>query len=248
MILILIVAAIISGIIGSPHDAIAILVIVILNALVGATQEYRAEHAIAALKMMAAPEARVLRNGEETTISAREVVVGDLVYLEAGNVVPGRKVQDFAGALMHLENGARGSFWVTQAAAGMENGLRIRVCGTKGTLEWEQEMPHRLVFKPAGRPWEVRTPGGPGALPLGIYSTHIAPGHPEGFPDGFANIYRDAAEAIAAGRSGKPVRQEAGTCPDVRDGLLGVRFIRAVLASSASGSAWTAVDTSVPEP
>lgn len=88
MILILIVAAIISGIIGSPHDAIAILVIVILNALVGATQEYRAEHAIAALKMMAAPEARVLRNGEETTISASEVVVGDLVYLEAGNVVP----------------------------------------------------------------------------------------------------------------------------------------------------------------
>jgi len=170
------------------------------------------------------------------------------VAAEAGNVVPGRKVQDFAGALMHLENGARGSFWVTQAAAGMENGLRIRVCGTKGTLEWEQEMPHRLVFKPAGRPWEVRTPGGPGALPLGIYSTHIAPGHPEGFPDGFANIYRDAAEAIAAGRSGKPVRQEAGTCPDVRDGLLGVRFIRAVLASSASGSAWTAVDTSVPEP
>ncbi len=88
MILILIAAAIISGIIGSPEDAIAILVIVLLNALIGATQEYRAEHAIAALKVMAAPEARVLRDGEEITISAREVVVGDLVYLEAGNVVP----------------------------------------------------------------------------------------------------------------------------------------------------------------
>ncbi|NNF96939.1 MAG: HAD-IC family P-type ATPase, partial [Halobacteria archaeon] len=88
MILILIVAAIISGIIGSPEDAIAILVIVLLNALIGATQEYRAEHAIAALKVMAAPEARVLRNDKEITISTREVVVGDLVYLEAGNVVP----------------------------------------------------------------------------------------------------------------------------------------------------------------
>ena len=88
MILILIAAAIISGIIGSPQDAIAILIIVLLNALVGASQEYRAEHAIAALKVMAAPEARVLRNSQEITISAREVVVGDLVYLEAGNVVP----------------------------------------------------------------------------------------------------------------------------------------------------------------
>ncbi|WP_455206961.1 cation-translocating P-type ATPase [Kaarinaea lacus] len=88
MILILIIAAIISGIIGSPEDAIAILVIVILNALVGASQEYRAEHAIAALKVMAAPEARVLRNGNESTIDAREVVIGDLVYLEAGDVVP----------------------------------------------------------------------------------------------------------------------------------------------------------------
>ena len=88
MILILIAAAVISGIIGAPEDAIAILVIVLLNALVGASQEYRAEHAIAALKVMAAPEARVLRNGEEITISARELVVGDLVYLEAGNIVP----------------------------------------------------------------------------------------------------------------------------------------------------------------
>ena len=88
MILVLIAAAIISGIIGAPADAIAILVIVLLNALIGASQEYRAEHAIAALKVMAAPEARVMRDGKECTISARELVVGDLVYLEAGNVVP----------------------------------------------------------------------------------------------------------------------------------------------------------------
>ena len=88
MILVLIVAAIISGIIGAPADAIAILVIVLLNALIGASQEYRAEHAIAALKVMAAPEARVRRDGKECTIPARELVIGDLVYLEAGNVVP----------------------------------------------------------------------------------------------------------------------------------------------------------------
>jgi Ca2+-transporting ATPase len=88
MVLILIAAAIISGIIGAPEDAIAILVIVLLNAMIGASQEYRAEHAIAALKVMTMPEARVLRNGEEITINSREVVLGDLIYLEAGNVVP----------------------------------------------------------------------------------------------------------------------------------------------------------------
>lgn len=157
---------------------------------------------------------------------------------EAGAIVPGRRVQDYAGALLRLSNGARGSYWVTQAAGGMENCLRIRISGTKGTLEWEQEVPQRLIFKPIGRPWEIRTPGGPETLPLGAHSTHIVAGHPEGFPDGFANIYMDAAEAIAARRSGTPVRPVAGTFPTSLDGLKGVRFVDAVLASAEKGSGW----------
>ena len=88
MILVLIAAAVISGIIGEPEDAIAIVVIVSLNAIVGAIQEYKAEKAIAALKLMAAPEARVLRGGEMINIPAREIITSDLVYLEAGDVVP----------------------------------------------------------------------------------------------------------------------------------------------------------------
>ncbi len=163
------------------------------------------------------------------------------VAAETGHIVPGRLVDDYSGALLRLSNGARGSFWVTQAAAGMENGLRIRLSGSRGTLEWEQETPQRLIYKPLGKPWETRTPGGAASNTLGSHSTHIAAGHPEGFPSGFANIYRDAAEAIAARRSGKTPREESVTYPKAKDGLAGVLFVEAVLKSSVNGSEWTEV-------
>ena len=88
MIMVLLVAALVSGIIGEPQDTIAILVIVLLNAIIGAVQEFRAEHAVAALRQMAAPEAQVLRDGQVVTLAATELVPGDVVLLEAGNVVP----------------------------------------------------------------------------------------------------------------------------------------------------------------
>ncbi|ABA58590.1 Cation transporting ATPase, E1-E2 type [Nitrosococcus oceani ATCC 19707] len=88
MVIVLIVAAVVSGIVGEPRDAIAIVVIVVLNAIVGAIQEYRAERAVAALRRMAAPDAQVCRNGEIQTIPATELAPGDIVLLEAGNVVP----------------------------------------------------------------------------------------------------------------------------------------------------------------
>ena len=88
MIVVLLAAALISGIIGEPQDTIAILVIVILNAIIGAVQEFRAEHAVAALRQMAAPEAQVLRDGQVVTLVASELVPGDVILLEAGNVVP----------------------------------------------------------------------------------------------------------------------------------------------------------------
>jgi len=88
MILVLLAAALISGFVGEPQDTVAILVIVLLNALIGAVQEFRAERAVAALREMAAPEARVRRGGELVTVGAAELVPGDLVLLEAGNAVP----------------------------------------------------------------------------------------------------------------------------------------------------------------
>jgi predicted dehydrogenase len=161
------------------------------------------------------------------------------VAAEIGNIVPGRAVHDYGGALLRFENGARGSYWVTQAAAGVENCLRIRVSGTKGSLEWMQEFPQLLTFKPLGAPAQNRTPNGPGTLPLSKHSSRIVAGHPEGFHEGFANIYSDAAEAIAARRSGKTPNPLALHFPNSLDGLMTLRFVFSAIASSRADGKWT---------
>ena len=160
---------------------------------------------------------------------------------EVGHIVQNRLVDDYAGALLRFDNGARGSFWVTQAAAGVENCLRLRVSGTKGTLEWMQEMPTQLAFKPLGAPAEIRTPNGPGTLPLAARASRIVAGHPEGFHEGFANIYSDAAEAIAARRAGRDPDPLALFFPNAIDGVRGVAFVEAAITSSANNGAWTSV-------
>ncbi len=161
------------------------------------------------------------------------------VAAEVGHIVPNRLIDDYAGAMLRFDNGARGSFWVTQAAAGVENCLRIRVSGIRGSLEWEQETPTRLIFKPLEGPAQIRTPNGPGTLPLSARATRIVAGHPEGFHEGFANVYSDAAEAIAARRAGVPVDPLANQFPQAIDGVLGVAFVDAAIASSNNDGAWT---------
>ncbi len=160
------------------------------------------------------------------------------VAAEVGASVPGRLIHDYAGALLRLDNGARGNFWVTQAAAGVENCLRIRVSGSQGTLEWMQEFPQALTFKPLGAPSQNRTPNGPGTLPLAARACRIVAGHPEGFHEGFANVYSDAAEAIAARRAGTVADPLALYFPNSLDGLLGVRFVHHVLESSQANGKW----------
>ena len=160
------------------------------------------------------------------------------VAAEAGSIVPGRQAHDFAGALLRLQGGARGSFWVTQAAAGVENGLRIRVSGTLGSLEWMQEHPQVLHVKLLDTPAQVRTPNGPGTLPLAARASRIVAGHPEGFHEGFANLYSDAAEAIAARRTGTVPDPLALHFPNAFDGLQGLRFVDSVLRSGAANGAW----------
>ena len=160
---------------------------------------------------------------------------------EAGTLVPGRRTQDFAGALLRMDNGARGMFWVTQAATGVENSLRIRVSGSLGTLEWQQEQPQLLGFKPANAPAQLRTPNGPGTLPLAAAASRIVAGHPEGFPEAFANLYADAAQAIAARRAGTAANPLALHFPNAYDGWMGLRFVEAVIRSSGSNGGWVGV-------
>ena len=168
------------------------------------------------------------------------------VAAEIGAIVPGRMAHDFAGAMLRLGKAgevaaspcAHGSFWVTQAAAGVENGLRIRVCGALGSLEWMQEQPQALTFKPLDAPSQNRTPNGPGTLPLAARASRIVAGHPEGFHEGFANLYSDAALVIAARRSGQAPDPLAQHFPNAFDGLQGVRFVDAVIRSSAANGVW----------
>ncbi len=163
------------------------------------------------------------------------------VSAEVGHIVPNRIVDDYAGALLRFDNGARGSFWVTQAATGVENCLRLRVTGTQGTIEWMQETPTQLVFKPLGAPAQTRTPNGPGTMPLAARSTRIVAGHPEGFHEGFANVYRDAGIAIAARRADVTPDPLAMHFPTHVDGAIGVAFVEATIASSRNDGAWTTV-------
>ncbi len=161
------------------------------------------------------------------------------VAAELGAIVPERVTHDYAGAMLRMNNGARGSFWVTQAAAGVENGLRIRISGAKGSLEWHQEQPQLLHFKPLGAPAQIRTPNGPGTLPLAARSSRIVAGHPEGFHEAFANLYTDAADTMAAQISGQVPDPLALHFPTSANGLAGLRFVDAAVRSSRSNGTWT---------
>jgi len=167
------------------------------------------------------------------------------VAADIGHVVPTRPVDDYGGAMLRFEGGARGTFWVTQTAAGVENCLRIRVSGTKGSVEWHQEMPTRLFSTPLNGPAQVYTPNGPGTLPAARRASRIVAGHPEGFHGAFANIYSDAAEAIAARRSGTTADPLALDFPTEVDGAIGVRFVEAAMASSRANGIWTDASFSI---
>lgn len=169
------------------------------------------------------------------------------VAAEIGHVAPGRLIDDFGGALLRFENGARGSFWVTQTAAGVENSLQIRVSGTQGSLEWEQEFPTQLIFRPLEGPVRIYTPNGPGVHPAAARASRIVAGHPEGFQEAFANVYSDAAEAIAARRSGGRPNPLAMTFPTEIDGAIGVKFVDAVVKSSAANGVWTSAELQIEE-
>lgn len=155
--------------------------------------------------------------------------------------VPGRKVDDNAHVLLRFEGGARGMLWSSQVAPGNENALRLRIYGEKGGLEWAQEDPNYLWFTPYGEPKRLITRNGAGALDAANRLSRVPPGHPEGYLEGFANIYGEAAEAILAFRSGN-APEPSVVYPTVHDGLNGVRFVAACVQSSARNSAWVKLE------
>ena len=149
----------------------------------------------------------------------------------------GRALDDNTAMLLRFAGGARGTLWCSQVAAGQENGLRIRVYGEKAGLEWHQENPNYLYITPLGQPPYRISRGGAGAGDAAARVTRIPPGHPEGYLEGFANIYAEAARAIIARREGKAL-DPAVNFPGLKEGLEGVAFVDACVRSSKRNAAW----------
>ena len=156
---------------------------------------------------------------------------------ELTTFVAGRKLDDNVQIMLRYANGARGFLWASQVAPGHENGLKIRVYGTKGGLEWVQANPNYLHWSPFGHPMQTLTRGGGGTGAAAGRVTRIPAGHPEGYLEGFANIYAEVAHAIRAARTGTAL-PEGVVFPTVADGVKGLAFIEAAVKSSLANAAW----------
>jgi predicted dehydrogenase len=164
----------------------------------------------------------------------------DQLAAELTTFVGGRALDDNVGVLLRFSGGARGMLWATQVAPGNENGLRLRLYGSKGGLEWEQEVPDHLWFTPFGEPKRLLTRGSAAAGEGAKRVTRVPAGHPEGYLEGFANLYAEAAAAIRAARDGRPTPADV-SFPTIADGLEGMRFIDACLRSSQRDAAWVSM-------
>lgn len=159
----------------------------------------------------------------------------EAVSADVATHVPGRRLDDDVAALLHFAGGARGVLKASQVAAGEENGLRLRIHGERGGLEWAQMEPNTLTLRWLDRPAEIVRTGGPG-LSDGIAAlTRTPAGHPEGYIEAFANLYRGFAGAVR----GEGDRR----FPGVADGLRTMRFIQAVIANARGDRKWTPIDS-----
>jgi len=166
------------------------------------------------------------------------------VAADVSTFVPGRRVDDNIQVMLRFSKGVKGGLWASQVAPGNENNLRLRVYGEKAGLEWRQEDPNEISFTPLGQPRRTIRRGGAGTGRAAAHATRIPSGHPEGYLEAFAQLYRDLAEQITARQENRPADPDSLLVPSVSDGVEGVRFINAVLASSRRGSAWTAISGS----
>lgn len=164
------------------------------------------------------------------------------INADVATVVPGRVADDYCAIMSRYANGARGMFWVTQAGAGAVHGLHIRVYGSKGSLEWVQETPDTLIYRPLHGAAQIFTKGGQGLLAEAEYAGHIAIGHPEGYREAFANLYLDLSENIVAKMLEQTANPLASHSPKIKDGVDGIAFIETSLQSSNNNGTWETID------
>lgn len=154
--------------------------------------------------------------------------------------VPGRLLEDDGNVLLRFENGAKGVLHASQISVGEENGLNIRVYGTKGGLKWVQAEPNRMTLLWPDQPMQVLTPGGNhGHLSKSaLHNVRLPAGHPEAFLEAFANLYRNYADALQARLNGKKPKKQDLDFPTIEDGVRGMAFIETVVKSSGSKQKW----------
>ena len=157
------------------------------------------------------------------------------VCADLTSFIEGRRLDDDASMLLRLENGGKGVLTCSQIAAGEENALSIRIYGTKAGLEWHQMEPNTLIFKQPGQPRQLLRTNMPYMSDESKALTHVPAGHPEGYLEAFANIYKLAIADIRRVESGEQLQ---GGYPTVYDGLRGMQFITKVVESSQKGAVW----------
>ena len=162
----------------------------------------------------------------------------DEISADIHTFVEGRKVDDNAQIMLRFKGGAKGSIWSSQVAVGNENNLKIRVYGENGGIEWRQEDPNYLSYTKFGNPTQNITRGSNATSEDAKNVTRIPQGHPEGYLEGFANIYSDFAKQIHAIKNNQKIEDELLLVPSIEDGLNGVKFISAVVESGLGGSKW----------
>jgi len=157
-------------------------------------------------------------------------------------VVDGRALDDDGNVLLKFDNGSNGVLVASQIAAGEENALRIRVYGEKGGLEWAQQEPNTLILKWLDAPVQILRAGGHKLSNYATFNSRTPGGHPEGYLEAFANLYRNFALCISAENEGKKAAPEAYDYPSVDEGIRGMAFINNVVKSSLSNEKWTNFD------
>lgn len=155
--------------------------------------------------------------------------------------VAGRRLDDDGSVLLRFNNGARGVLYASQISAGEENNLRIRVYGESGSLEWAQMEPNSLIVRWLDQPMQVYRTGVGKLYPETIAHTRVPSGHPEGYIEAFANIYRNVAYCIQARLSGEQVDPLYEDYPGIDNGVRGMKFIEAVLKSNLTEEKWTSL-------
>ena len=155
--------------------------------------------------------------------------------------VGGRGLDDDGSVLLRFDGGARGVLWASQVAVGQENSLRIRIYGERGGMEWRQEEPNTLVVHRLDRPTEIRRTATDFVGAAASASSRLPAGHPEGYIEGFANIYNSFADALSQVLEGNEVDESKVDYPNVHDGVRGMAFLEAVVGSSNSDRKWVRV-------